>query len=382
MIPICYNRRNLLVRWKTTLMTACGFTLVVAALIVMMAFVSGVQAVCNDTGDPSNVVVLSKGNTDEVLSKIDVRTALAVENTPGVVRNQTGRASSSREMFLVVTQQDSETGQYYHLQLRGVFPEAFQVHSKCNIIRGNRFRPGQREVIVGRQLQRELGLGIGSPLRIGRKQWRVVGIFETGGSLLESEIWADLSELAAHFHREEKYSSLTVRARNATEAKKLSERLSRSQLISVEAQTETVHYQKQAEQTEHIRNAGVLIAFFMSIGAVIGVTNTMFAAIGQRINDIAVMRLLGFRRWEIMTSFLLEALLIALIGGAAGTALGYCVNGLSLSFSAGGRSIAFAFRVDPHTVLLGGLFTLLMGLLGGVLPAVSAMRVNPLESLR
>jgi ABC-type lipoprotein release transport system permease subunit len=382
MIPISYGYRNLLVRWKTTLMTAGGFTLVVAAMIIMLAFVNGICTVCNDSGDPRNVIVLSKGNTDEVLSRLDMRTVLEVEATRGLSRDAGGRISASREVFLVVTQPDKATGVYKNIQVRGVLPQAFDVHREVRIVAGRRPRPGQGEVLVGQRIQQELGVSLGSLQRIGHKAWRVVGIFEAKGSMFESEFWLDVGELLAHFHRDPVYNSVVLRAQTPRIAEQVAERLRTSRRIAVEAQTEKIHYAKQAEQTETIRTSGMVIAAFMAIGAVFGVTNTMFAAISQRIKDIAVMRVLGFRRQQIMLSFLIEAILIAAIGVVLGTAVGYCVNGITLSCAMGAKSVAFAFTVDAPTVLAVGLFALVMGVLGGLLPALSVMRVEPLESLR
>jgi len=382
MVPLSYNYRNLLVRWKTTIMTAGGFTLVVAALSVMLAFVDGIRAVCNDSGEPANVVVLAKGNSDEVLSRVDDQTAREVEHIAGIKRGKDGRPLISRELFLVVTQPTNESGIYKMLQVRGLLSEGFQVHSRVSLVEGRRFRSGRNEVIVGRLFKEQAELELGSQVELGRKKWTVVGVFEAAGSVFESEIWCHLQDVSRQFRREGSFSSLVVRAQHELEAPQLARRIASSNRISVEAQTETEHFAKQAEQTDSIHTAGIVIAVFMAIGAVFGITNTMFAAINQRTKDIAVLRMLGYRRGEIMISFLLEALLIAFVGGLLGIVLGYGVNGLTLEFSTGAKAIAFAFVVNETTVAWAAAFTLGMGLVGGLLPAWSAMRVNPLESLR
>ncbi len=383
MIPFRYSYRNLLVRWKTTLMTAGGFTLVVAALVVMIAFVNGIRTVCQDSGDSRNVVVLAKGNTDEVLSRIDMPTARYVETTPGVIRRQRGRPLLSRELFLVITQPDPhKAGQFQMLQARGVLPEAFEVHTQVQVTEGRMFQAGSQEVVVGRRMQQEHGMTIGSQHEIGRRSWKVVGIFDANNSLFESEVWCPIDSLADTFRRPGSYTSLVARTRDSNEAQELAARLSATRMITVEAVTEPTHYANQAEQTDLLYTAGMVIAAFMSLGAVFGITNTMFAAIGQRIKDIAVMRLLGFRKSQILTVFLIEALLIAALGGAVGLSLGYSINGLTQTFALGARSVAFAFHVDAGVLALGVAFTMGMGLIGGLLPAWSAMRVEALESLR
>jgi putative ABC transport system permease protein len=381
-IPVKYNARNLIVRWKTTLMTASGFTLVVAALVVMLAFVAGVETVCTTSGEPENVIVLAKGNNDEVFSQLDTRTATEVENARGVVRNSSGQTLASREMFLVVHRLLEDTGAFKFLQVRGVLPIAFEVHTQLEIIEGQPLRASQSQIIIGRGVQREHQLNVGDQVQIGRKKWTVAGVFTAGGSAFESEVWCDLTELASQFRREGSYSTVVVRTENAAAAEELANRLKESRSIVCNPQTEPAYYAKQAEQTKMITTAAWIIAWFMGVGAVFGVMNTMFAAIGARRKDIAVLRIIGFKPHEILISFLLEAILISIVGGALGIALGMAVNGLSRSTSFGAREVEFAFRVTQQTVIFAGFFSLMMGILGGLLPALSVVRIQPLEALR
>jgi putative ABC transport system permease protein len=381
MIPLSYSLRNLRVRWKTTLMTASGFTLVVAALVVMLAFIRGIEAACAVSGEPENVLLLARGNHDEVLSRLDRQVAAQVENTRGVARDAANQPLASRELFLVVQRQDERTGAYSFLQLRGVLPVAFRVHTAVRVRDGEAFRPGQGEVILGKAVQRETGLRVGDPLEVGPRRWKVSGVFEANGSALESEVWADLDEVAGQFRRDGAYSSVVLRAPDAAAAEGLAGRLAASRSVSVEAVTETSYYRKQAEEGDVIRLAAWVIAWFMGVGAMFGVMNTMFAAIAQRTKDIAVLRLLGYEAVHILVAFLLEATLIAVLGGGAGLALGYAANGLTQSAAIGARQIDFAFRVDATIVALAAAFAVIMGVLGGALPALSAMRVKPLEAL-
>jgi putative ABC transport system permease protein len=378
MIPFAYSHRNLRVRWKTTLMTASGFTLVVAALVVMLAFVNGILEVCTLTGEPENVLVLSRGNADEVLSRIDREAVLQIEDDPGIAHNSSGRLLSSREAFLPVNQRvGTQT-----LQVRGVTDLALEVHPHIKIIEGEMLRPGRGEVILGRAIQQELGLKLGDNLEIGQKMRHVCGIFSSEGSVFEIEVWADLTELLEQFRREGTYSTIVLATPDRATAELVAKRLTDTRRLSVEAVPEPAYYLEQAEQTNSLRAAGITVALFMGIGAVFGITNTMFAAIEQRTKDIAVLRLLGFRKHEILISFLIEAMLIALIGGCLGSALGYCVNGLSVNSGLSTKAIAFAFSVDAPSILIALMFTLLLGIVGGILPALAAMRVDPLQSLR
>ena len=363
-------------------MTASGFTLVVAALVVMLAFIHGIEAACATTGEPENVILLSKGNNDEVLSQMERGLVSQVENTRGVALDSASQPIASRELFMVVHHRNERTGDFRFLQVRGVLPVAFRVHSQLHITEGRSFRPSQSEVLIGKAVQRENHFQIGDVIEMGRKHWKVVGVFEAGGAAFESELWCDLNELASQFRREGMYSSVILRAPGPQEAEELAEQLSGNRSISVEAMTEPKYYEKQSEQTKIMQTAAWVIAWFMGVGAMFGVMNTMFAAIGQRTKDIAVLRIMGFESGEILLSFLMEAILISLIGGLLGVALGAATNGLTRSASIGARQIDFAFRVDVGILAFAALFTVVMGILGGLLPALSAMRIKPLEALR
>lgn len=382
MIPLNYSYRNLIVRWRTTLMTASGFTLVVAALIIMLAFLNGVRAVSVVTGERNNVIVLKKGTGDEVLSELDFRTATQIEASPGILRGPSGRQMASRELFMVLSPSNVDTSETPFVQVRGVYPVALEVHPQVRITSGRPFRPHHREVIVGAAMARQLKLKAGDKLPLGRVEWDVVGIFEAGGATFESEAWGDLDQLADQFHRKGIVTTLVMRCADAEAADGLVEYLAANRSVEVDAISEIGYYQRQGEQTNVVRVGAFVIAGFMGLGAVLGITNTMFAAIGQRIKDIAVLRLLGFGRREILISFLLEALLIAAVGGACGSLLGYAINGLSLSTAVGAKIVAFAFKVDGQILATAAGFTFVMGFVGGALPALSAMRVSPLEALR
>jgi putative ABC transport system permease protein len=382
MIPISYSYRSLFVRWKTTLMTATGFTLVIAALIVMLAFINGVAEVCRVTGDAENVVVLNEGSNDEVLSQISRGTTAQIETVRGVMRNSEGRPLVSREIFQVSPVYDEDTDDYVLYPLRGVLPMAFDVHSDVRVVSGRSFRPSQSEIIVGQGLAAAQKLQLGQRIEIGRKKWQITGFFEAGGSAFESEAWCDLDELASQFKREGMYSTVVVRAISDQAASDLASRLAESRDLSVDAQTEVAYYAKQGKSVQDLQSAVWIIAWVMGVGAVFGVMNTMFAAISQRLKDIAILRLLGFMPTEILISFLLEAIFVALIGGGLGIAIGYSVDGLTQSAKVGSHDLQVAFRVDSAILIAAIIFSLVMGILGGLLPAMSAMRIKPLEAFR
>src|SRR5215469_3146824 len=212
-------------------MTASGFTLVVGALVVMLAFIKGVEEVCAVSGEAENVLVLAKGNSDEVMSRLDPVVASQVENARGIARDSAEQPLASRELFMVVHNQDKQTGAYRFLQLRGVVPAAFRVHTVVRLCNGQRFRPGQSEVIIGQAVQRETGLRVGDVLEVGRKPWKVNGVFQADGSALESEVWADLTEVASRFRSEGAYSSVVLRASGADAAVELAGRHTKHRTI-------------------------------------------------------------------------------------------------------------------------------------------------------
>jgi putative ABC transport system permease protein len=289
---------------------------------------------------------------------------------------------ASRELFMVVQPYSPVHGGYIFLQVRGITDLAFRVHSEVRIVAGRDFRPGRRELVIGRSIQRAGGPGLGEALDVGGQTWRVVGVFEAAGASFESEVWCDLSELSSLFRSEGMYSSIVLRAGSEADAAAIAERLERAQHITVRAFTEPEYYAGQSENLRLVELAVLAIAIVMGSGSVFAIMNTMFASIAQRTRDIALMRLLGFHSMQVLAAFLLEALLIAAAGGALGTAIGYAANGFSQKISLGTHELAFAFRVDAAVLAVAGVFTLTMGIAGGVLPALAAVRVNPLDALR
>jgi putative ABC transport system permease protein len=382
MIPISYNLRNLVVRWKTTLMTGAGFTLVVAALIVMLAFYKGVQKACGVSGEPNNVLVLSKGYTDEILSELQHSELAPVLNAKGVLRGSDGRRLASRELYSVITTPNPLGDGYLMLEVRGVTPDAFKVHRQVRIAAGRMFEINRSEIVVGAAALKQHGLRLGSTLTMGHKVWRVVGVIEAEGAAFEAEIWCHLSEFASTFRRGGVCSSVVLRTHSPEAAERLVENLRKLTITPVEAMTEPAYYFRQARYAEPFQTAAFVIAVFMAFGVAFGVMTTMYAAVGQRRKEIAVMRLLGFGKGQILLSFLFEALLIAAFGGILGVAVGYATNGLTQHIELNGKEIAVAFQVDLQVILMAGYFALATGLLGGLLPARSAMKIAALEALR
>ncbi len=423
-IPLSYNVRNLTIRWKTTAMTALAFTAVIGLLTVMMAFVHGMRKLTEGTGQPGNVLVLADGATDEVISNLTIGDLSEIENLPDVVRAD-GRPMASRETFLVANQpipnpSDGRPKRRF-LQLRGVEDPLLTAQ-----IHGLELQPGGSwfseagvqdapaanknataatplvQAVLGEGVAHELGRGrtreelaaaknrnrldLGDTFILGDRTWIVVGILKSGGSTFNSEIWAKRS-LAASLFGKNTYTTLVLRTKDADAAKNLKKFLSEDyKKAAVNAQVETEYYKSLSETTAQFSWAIGFIAVVMSIGGIFGVMNTMFAAISHRTGDIGVLRLLGYARWHVLVSFLLESLAIAMVGGMLGCALGSLCDGWTATSivggQGGGKSVVLQLAISTDIIATGILLTLLMGLLGGLLPALSAMRLKPLEALR
>lgn len=416
-VPLSYNLRNLTVRWKTTIMTALAFTAVVALLTVMMAFVNGMRTLTEETGQPGNVLVLADGSTDEVFSNLNSGDLGEIENLPEVVR-QDDRPMASRETYLIVNQPTPDPAGGHskrrYLQLRGIEDPlmAAAVHGIELLPGGNWFsEAGVQDsatgaplvqAVLGEGVAYELGrsrtaeeraaaknpkrLDVGDTFILGDRTWIIVGVMKSSGSTFNSEIWAKRSLMAGLFGKDT-YTTLVLRTPDDESARRLKEFLAKDyKKAAVSPQVETEYYKSLSETTAQFSYAIGFLAVVMSIGGVFGVMNTMFAAISQRTGDIGVLRLLGFARWHILMSFLLESLMIALVGGALGCALGSLADGWTatsiVAGQGGGKSVVLQLVINTDIIATGILLTLVMGLLGGLLPALSAIRLKPLEALR
>ena len=424
-VPLRYNWRNVAVRWRTTAMTALAFTVVIGLLTVMLGFVNGMYRLTLASGQPGNVIVLSARATDEVVSNLMPADVGDLERQQGIVR-ENDRPLASRETYLVVNQPipnaPAKGLRRRFLQVRGLDDPviAGRVHNlelsagRSLVLRGGgarslrigrrpEARPGVRRGGFGRRRGWRIGsrphagtasqrrdperLDVGDTFTLAGRTWLVTGILQSSGSTFNSEVWAKRSLVAGMFGKGT-YTSLILRTRDAGEAQRLKEFLSKDyQQASVQAEVETEYYESLSNTNQQFLYAIAFVTVVMSVGGVFGVMNTMFAAIGQRTRDIGVLRMLGYRRRQILISFLLESVLIALIGGALGCALGSLADGLSAtsivaSGPGGGKSVVLRLIVDARILSVGLLLSLGMGILGGLLPALSAMRLKPLEALR
>jgi ABC-type lipoprotein release transport system permease subunit len=433
-VPLSYNLRNLTVRWKTTFLTALAFTTVIWLMTVMLAFVNSMYLLTNNSGQPGNVVILSEGATDEVLSNLPAIDLGDLENQPGIVR-ENGRPLASRETFLIVNQPlpnaPAAGPQQRFLQIRATNDPLIsaRVHDISLFPGGKWFSSaGVQELtekdggvknglpaiqmVLGEGIARELGrdrkgqqlenarnrqrLDAGDTFELCNRTVMVVGVMQSGGSSFDSEVWAKQAIIGPLLGKDN-FSSVIVRTADADAAKRFENFINNvnadNQFESgykkahLKAQVETEYYASLGDTNLQFLYAVSFVTVVMAVGGVFGVMNTMFAAISQRINDIGVLRLLGYARWQILVSFLLESLLIALVGGILGCALGTLADGWSANsiVSGGpghGKFVVLKLAVDAQILGAGMLLAIAMGLLGGLLPALSAMRLKPLEALK
>ena len=414
-VPLTYNLRNLVVRWRVTFMTALAFTLVVALLTVMLAFVNGMYRLTEASGQPGNVIVLADGATDELFSNLgrkDVRgLAYATDAKPRVLVDR-GEPMASYEVYIVVNQpvpvREGEKPRRRFVQVRGIDNPVMSglVHGLELYPGGAWFsaagvRPnpveGEKDVIegvLGEGIARDLGrdrgkerLEVGDTFALGDRTWIVAGVMKSLGSTFGSEIWAKGSLVGPIFGKDA-YTSIVLRTQDATTAQELAPLLTRNfKETAVQAQSEMDYYAKLSATNQQFLYAIVFVAVIMSVGGVFGVMNTMFAAISQRTRDIGVLRIMGFAPWQVLVSFFIESLWIAILGGLMGVALGWLADGYTASSivsggQGGGKSVVFKLVVDANILGAGMLFTLAMGALGGLLPSLSAMRLKPLDAIR
>lgn len=417
-VPLSYNVRNLTVRWKTTVMTALAFTLVLGLMTVMLAFVKGMQRLTENSGQPGNVIVLSEGATDEGFSNLGFSDIGDIENQPGVTTVD-GKRMCSRETYLVVNQPIENAApnspQRRFVQMRGVDDPVISgmVHGVTLLPNGRWFSsagvqelPGQSEsaieVVIGEGVARELARGrseaalktaknpqrleIGDVFNIANRNWLIVGVMQSSGSTFDSEVWGKQSILGPKFGKTT-YTSLVMRAENAAAALKLRDLLRNYEKASINPLLETDYFASLSQINKQFEFGILFVTVFIAIGGVFGVMNTMFAAISQRTKDIGVLQLLGFGKVHIMISFLLESLVIAFVGGLIGCLLGSFADGWTAtsvvgSGQGGGKTVVLKLTVDAVSFVYSLLLTLAMGVLGGFLPAFSAIRLKPLDALR
>jgi putative ABC transport system permease protein len=384
-IPISYNLRNLKLRKGATAMTALGIALTVTTAIFIMSLLAGLNAAFSSSGDPLNVLVLRKGSTSELAAGGVSRDAMQViKDLPGIARNEKGEPLVSGETILVIVLPRKDGTGEVNVTTRFMTNTGIEMRPGIKLVEGRWFTPGQREVAVSRSLNKRFNqTGMGDKMWIGKGWWNVVGIFDSGGSAHESEIWGDINQLSSDFDRTQ-YSSVLIRATDPVTALALKNRVSDDQRLALQGLLEKEYYAEQTKSGAPIKFIGVIVAFTMAIGSSFAAMNTMYAAVAYRAREIATLRILGFSKPSILTSFMIESLLLALAGALVGIVLMLPFNGMTtgtanaVTFS----EAVFTLRVTAGVMITALIFALVMGLFGGLAPAWHAARQNIVSALR
>jgi putative ABC transport system permease protein len=385
-LPLYYNVRNVRVRWQLTLLAISGIALVVAVFAVLMSMSAGFEAALRSTGRPDNAIVVQRGSGSELTSGVPLADRNMIVVDDRVARDAQGQPLASWELVVVLGLPRASDGQQANVTLRAVTPRAFEVRGGIRVVEGRSFTPGLDEVIVGRKLTTRIaGLELGGNVRYQQKLFRIVGLFESEGQAFESEVWGDYDTFAAIFQRGQGSNSLVVRMKDAAAVPELDRWIRAQPQMQLQAVPERKYYEDQAGPLARILRAlAAFVAVVMGIGAVFGAINTMYAIVSARTREIGTLRALGFPRRAILASFVIESVILAVVGGAIGCLLAFPMNGFSTgtgqtqSFS----EIAFAFRITPQIVLTGMVLAVVMGVLGGLLPALRGARLPITSALR
>jgi putative ABC transport system permease protein len=381
-----YNLRSMIVRKGTAAMTAMGIAMVVAVFVMTLALAQGFQGTLVASGSPQNVVVMRKGATAENVSVIDPTHIPILESFPQAARGADGQPLASAEVLLVISLPRVTDGQPANVPVRGVGRRAFQVRDTLSFVEGRPFTPGTREINVGRLATgRFSGLALGAEVKFSSQTWTVVGVFTADDAGFESEIWGDVTLMSAAFGRPNSFNAMTLKLTDASAFESLEAAMAADPRLDSRPQREIDYYSEQSRPvTTLIRTFGAIVTVILSIGAVFGAMNTMYAAVAFRIREVGTMRALGFSRLRIVTAFLVESMTLALIGGVLGCLIALPVHGWSTgttnfnTFS----EVAFKFRITPLLLGAGLVFAAVMGALGGLLPALSAARTPISRALR
>lgn len=376
MIPIKYNLRSLIVRRVGTLMTVLGVGLTVAVFVSVLAMIHGLESTFIESGEPLNLIMIRQGSQAETNSFFNRDLKPVVETTEGV--------TAVAGEIIVLINHPRLTGETTNVIVRGIADKSMELRPRIMLVDGRMFRSGLREVVVSRSISKRFkDAQLGSAIKIGRTKWNVVGIVDASHTAYDSEIWGEYNEVSQEFERPI-FSSLLVRCADQVTLTAVKNKLANDRRLQLDVFGQGEYFEQQTGSSTPIKILGYLIAIIMAIGSSFAVMNTMYAATAYRTREIATLRVLGFKRRNIMLSFMLESLLLALIGGVLGCLLALPVNGIStgtsnmVTFS----EIAFEFRVSPRVMMNGMIFAAILGTIGGLLPARLAARLTIVRALR
>jgi len=384
-IPLAYSFRNLWTRRLTTAFTASGMALVVFVFASILMLAEGLQKTLVETGSPDNVLVIRNAAGSEVQSSIDRLAAAIVETQPEIATGVDGRDLVAKELVVLINLQKRGSTKPGQVVIRGVTETSLILRPQVRLIAGRLPRAGSNELLAGSSIAKRFqGGGLGERLRFNNRDWTIAGVFDAGNTGFNSEIWGDVDQLMQAFRRPA-YSSVIFRLRDPSGFTRCKDRIESDPRLALEAKRETEYYADQsAAMSKFLRILGISLTVIFSLGAIIGAMITMYSAVANRTAEIGTLRALGFQRRNILSAFIMEAMLLGFIGGCAGLFLAsflqlFTVSTLNFqTFS----ELAFSFTLTPDIAAYSLLFSLIMGFVGGVLPAVRAARMNIVDSLR
>jgi len=385
-IPLIYNVRSVRARWTSTIVAVLGIAGTVGVFVAMLSLARGFKATLVASGSADNALVMRAGSSSEMMGGITLDSIKVIQDAPGIARGSNGPLIT-QDVVGVMPIPLISTGTDANVQIRGVSPNVLEIRKFVRMSQGRMFNPGMSEIVVGKNASKTYsGLTVGNKIDMAGGHWEVVGVFDANGSAFDSEIWTDSRVLNDILKRPSNiFQSATVHLESPSSFQALKDSLTSDPRLNVDVTREIDYYAKQSTtMTTLITVLGGLVAAIMAIGAVFGALNTMYSAVAERGREIATMRALGFNAYSVVFSFLVEALLISFIGGVIGCLVVLPLNGLTTStmnfqtFS----NLAFAFKITPELLVKGVIFALVMGVVGGLLPAVRAASLPVATALR
>ena len=389
-LPLRYNFRNVLVRWRTTVFTVLGIAAVVTVFVLLRGMARGIERSSGNTGDPRNILVVRKGSQAESGSLVTRDQFRTLQYFEEIARNEKNEPVISAELVLVVSAPRRGAAGEANTLLRGVTPRGMELRPQVTLQEGRWFTPGKREVVVAQRLaSRFAGFELGGTIKAGPDRLTVVGHFDATGSAFDSEAWMDADEARSIFDRDT-YSSILLRPRDEASLTNLVGRIQADKRLSLRAEREVDYYAKQTQTAVPIKYLAGILGVAMSIGAVFAAMNTMYASVAARTREIGTLRVLGFSRLAIVVSFLIEGVFLAMLGGVLGSLFAWSVYAVvllrginfgTMDFQSFAETV-FQFRVTPDLMVLGVLFSAGIGLAGSLLPALRAARLPVISALK
>jgi putative ABC transport system permease protein len=380
-----YSLRNLFRRKLTTILTSLGMSLVIFVFASVLMLAEGLKKTLIKTGSYDNVVVTRKSAGSEVQSGIDKEQVSIIETIPEIATDSNGKKYIARELVVLIGLPKLGTNKLSNVVIRGIKENSMSLRNKVKLIKGTMLKWGSNEIIVGRKIAEKFeGVQIGKTLKFAQREWVIVGIFDAGTTGFSSEIWADVEQLKQAFRRPN-YSSVIFKLSNHTDFEQVKQRLENDPRLTVEVRREVKYYEDQsAMMSKFIKVMGVSMTIIFSIGAILGAMITMYSAVAQRRSEIGTLRALGFQKTTILIAFLVEALFLSLTGGVFGLFLTSFLQFYTIStmnwqtFS----ELAFSFTLTPKIIAQSLMFSIIMGISGGMIPAYKASRERIVDTLR